>query len=993
MARSDLQSIVSYLRRLGDCGNEGGTSDAQLLSRFVQSRDEAAFELLVWRHCNLVLGICHRILVRHADVEDAFQATFLALSLQASHIMTRDSAAGWLAKVAVRIAQRLRSQLHTRSGKQQHLELDQLPAQQVAEDDLEKRELWERVMKEIARLPIQLRQPIVACYLECKTHEQAAQELGYPLGSMSHRLQKACRLLQSRLNHHASAGLALLTGKRIHAEVWPGLVKQTVVSAASLSQQAALTSRAALLANWALSNALLGSIKIPVAITVGIIAIAFLTRGFGQGAGGQTDPLQQETISHRPSPVVRSASRPGLDLYDDPLPKGALARLGSLRGRLNSGMGKKVEFTADGKWLITCADDGSIRFWSPTDGKEYRPTWLREANDTHYRNFALAGDGEQIATYDGKDLVVRNIHSGRLTFLSECDADSPNAIPICFAPNRPAVAIVTNNGSIKLFDTAAGKKICNMDVAGLRPQCLAFTANGKTLRTVGDRDQNQPIREWDADTGRLLRSSKLEISPEFNRIRYLAFSPGADKIAVEGVTTERVNQPGGGISVFSLYRLCLFDATTGKELLRTSGEKEPIWAAAFSHDGQFIATGGMGPEVAIWDTQRGNLRKRLQSHADGFRPDALNTLVFSPDGTKVASVGDGVAIQVWNAPGGDVVENFNIGHRAEITALSYSSDSNIVATASSDRTIRLWNSRTSKETNILTGHSARIGSLAFSPSAKLLASSDWLCQLIVWDPVTGKQRITIQTVERSAGRHGGVCPVAFSADGKSIWSWSGDDQHLRNWDVQTGKQLSAQPTRFAGRDLINSRIDSREDSFNRLERAPQGARFSPDGRLLAVAFPDEVFVVETASAKERFRFPNANPVTVFAFSSERNLLAFGGWGKVIHLVDLNTGKKTKTFPQSDVVQAMEFSPDGRTLAASIGWTPARIALLQPDTGISNGELSNVRSAIRALAFAPDGNTLASGQRDSTALIWDLKSLDARGQGQGSNKSPTPAPKP
>src|SRR5437867_1738759 len=95
--------LPTFIRRL-HCRTERSreTSDTELLRRFAEHRDEAAFEVLVWRHGNLVLGACRRILGDAAAVEDAFQATFLALVRQAKRIRQHESLPGWLHRVARR---------------------------------------------------------------------------------------------------------------------------------------------------------------------------------------------------------------------------------------------------------------------------------------------------------------------------------------------------------------------------------------------------------------------------------------------------------------------------------------------------------------------------------------------------------------------------------------------------------------------------------------------------------------------------------------------------------------------------------------------------------------------------------------------------------------------------------------------------------------------------------------------------------------------------
>src|SRR5215472_6998984 len=104
MSRRSLNAVVRYLQQLAQTQSGSGASDAELLERYVRHRDEAAFELLVWRHGALVFNVCRRILPCEQDAEDAFQATFLAFIRKAGSIRRCGSVASWLYKVAFRVA-------------------------------------------------------------------------------------------------------------------------------------------------------------------------------------------------------------------------------------------------------------------------------------------------------------------------------------------------------------------------------------------------------------------------------------------------------------------------------------------------------------------------------------------------------------------------------------------------------------------------------------------------------------------------------------------------------------------------------------------------------------------------------------------------------------------------------------------------------------------------------------------------------------------------
>jgi RNA polymerase sigma factor (sigma-70 family) len=179
-------------------GTLTGLSDAQLLSRFAQTRDaagELAFCELVSRHGPMVLGVCRQVL-RHAhDADDAFQATFLVLVRKAQSIRTGDSLAPWLYSVAYRTAHRARATALRYRPRGE----EQLPDQAVGPEDVYTLDLRPLLHEELGRLPAKYQAPIVLCHLEGRTHEEAARLLRWPVGTVSGRLSRGRRLLRDRL--------------------------------------------------------------------------------------------------------------------------------------------------------------------------------------------------------------------------------------------------------------------------------------------------------------------------------------------------------------------------------------------------------------------------------------------------------------------------------------------------------------------------------------------------------------------------------------------------------------------------------------------------------------------------------------------------------------------------------------------------------------------------------------------------------------------------
>ena len=194
--------------------------DRELLDRFVATRDEAAFELLIWRHGAMVLGVCRRAIRDHQLAEDAFQAVFIVLARKARSIRG-GNVAGWLFRVSRRVAARA---VRRRSA----LELPPNLTSKPADAALEQQELTEVLDAEVVRLPDRLRRAVILCYLGGQTAEDAARELGCPRGTVLSRLATARKRLAMRLTRR---GLALPTaGLAFSIATTERLVSQTIAT-------------------------------------------------------------------------------------------------------------------------------------------------------------------------------------------------------------------------------------------------------------------------------------------------------------------------------------------------------------------------------------------------------------------------------------------------------------------------------------------------------------------------------------------------------------------------------------------------------------------------------------------------------------------------------------------------------------------------------------------------------------------------------------------
>jgi RNA polymerase sigma factor (sigma-70 family) len=238
-----LTSVLQHLRRAVARGGSGGLSDVELLRRFATQRDEAAFEVLVWRHGPMVLNVAHRVLHNPDDAEDVVQATFLVLVRQARSVRRGGALGGWLYRVAYRTALRAREQ--RAKGPAGQVPVEDVPAPPAGGAE-PWRDVWPVLDEELQRLPDKYRTPLVLSYLQGLTNREIAEQLGCPPGTVFTRLARGRDLLRRRLTRRGvtlSAGLlaAALAPLAATPALRAELVQAAVKAAAGSGSAAALS--------------------------------------------------------------------------------------------------------------------------------------------------------------------------------------------------------------------------------------------------------------------------------------------------------------------------------------------------------------------------------------------------------------------------------------------------------------------------------------------------------------------------------------------------------------------------------------------------------------------------------------------------------------------------------------------------------------------------------------------------------------------------------
>ncbi len=311
MSKRTFQSLRHYLRQLSD--ETALQADAHLLRQFIDANDHQAFEILLERHGPMVLGTARRLVHNTADAADVFQAVFLSLARLAKSIRQRQSVPNWLYTTTCRIAARAR--------KRRVDSIENAPEPSTAttaETDLVWREVRTALDEELKRLPERLRLPLLLCYLSGLTRDEAAEQLGWSLGTLKRRLEEGRAALRERLERRgiSAAGLALavLSPSALDAAVSPALAKSCLDAVFGREITAGVS---------ALILTTTTTIK-GIAMKAVIVSLALVGLGVGiHTSFGRADPLKLADENNTEEPRVTAKHLDGLG---DSLPERAIAR-------------------------------------------------------------------------------------------------------------------------------------------------------------------------------------------------------------------------------------------------------------------------------------------------------------------------------------------------------------------------------------------------------------------------------------------------------------------------------------------------------------------------------------------------------------------------------------------------------------------------------------------------------------------------------------------
>lgn len=694
MTNGPLAAVLRHLRTWVGVKSRASLTDSQLLEEYVLRREETAFAALVERHAPLVFGVCRRMLSHEEDAADAFQATFLVFARRASSIRSRQSLAAWLHGVARRVALKARLQTSRRRDASQRLMDATAPmtgpdtSEQAAE-----REATAVLDEELQGLPEKYRMPLILCYFQGRTYEEAAEELGLPSGSMGKRLNQAQDHLRKRLLRRGVglSATALATILASSAQAVPPMLTAEAAKAALLfvagKAAAGLVSQRVLsLAQSVLQSFWLGHMK---TVAVAAAAMVFLLGGGTMLITAMVpNPPKTQAVT---VPVDQEVAAAGPKSWQEQSAK-------TWNGEIVTSMA----LTPDGKTLAVGKFDGTAVLIDTRNGREIGTVGakIEPKNQRLPAGFPAPGQGNgfgggalgvnppAVGGFGGGGVGAIGNFGGGMGGIGVMGHLSCMA----FSPNGKQLAAGNAGSGIDVWDVAtqrAGKPITTGD-ANRTIQTLAYAPDGKSLVAAGSviKDATQTVgwvKQWDM-TGQVLTSYEAKTP---SSIQSLSFAPDGGSVAFAELSLQF--RPDGTTD----SPVKLLDLKTSKVIWQSDPKTDGAVSLVPDPTGKVLAITTTDGNVRMWDGTRQTFRPRGKIDnsnmlVGGFGQTSL--VAFSPDGKQFATVvadnepnGQEImlsnAVQFCDTVSGKVIHRIKFGPSFSPLSLVYSADGQTLAVA------------------------------------------------------------------------------------------------------------------------------------------------------------------------------------------------------------------------------------------------------------------------------------------------------------------------
>ena len=645
------------------------------------------------------------------------------------------------------------------------------------------------------------------------------------------------------------------------------------------------------------------------------------------------------SVAQTDKPPLVKKDAPGVDRYGDPLPDGAIARLGTMRFR-HGFTAQRIAYAPGGKVLASAGRWPGLCLWEADSGR------LLHRYEIPFAAYGLAFSPDGSKLFTGAKLI--DVATGK----EIPGFKAPEAgFGATYSPDGATVATSIFAGGkhkIVLWDAMTGVE--RQSLTGHRDSVRGLVFSPKDSKILASASEDKSVRLWNTATGDELH----RLEGHNASIITVAFAPNGKVLASAGED---------GV-------VRLWEVATGKPLHQIKPGIKEISCITFSPDGKLLACTGSGSKITLWNPETGREVRQWQT-GDNY----TQSVAFASDGKTLAATSPGT-IRLWNFETGEEIR-FDTDHHGWVYSLRYAATGRSLLSFTGDQRITDWDLTSNQNCGRLFREKVeRPGAMFFrrsadiSPDGKMLALAPNFRHtdenfkkppvISLWNTTTGKEVCTLTLPKEFP------TSLKFSPNGKRLASGAGDG--CRVWDISARKELH----HLLGKSGVLA------------------LAFAPDGNSLACAGRDNRIHLFNTTTGEELRNWGADSA-LLCFSDDGKLIA-GSNDEVIRIWVAETGKELMQLASKVGPLSLQMSPNGRLFGAGGLVTRTRpgveldaysaVQWWELRTGQLIRELKTQQGMVFSLAFDPDGRTIAAGGTDSTVLLLDLT-------GFGKTKPPPP----